>query len=84
MLERLFDQVDPRARISAAYDLPVTYVLRSGVRPRVSAPDYDQHEPRELIASAETYEAALEQLRDQVPEGWVLLGIDRYLEQPVE
>jgi hypothetical protein len=60
----------------------VTYVLRSGVRPRLDAPDFDSHEPRELIASSESYEAALEELRDQVPEGWVLLGIDRYLEKP--
>lgn len=64
------------------YDLTVTYVLRSDVRPRINAPDYGAREPRELIASAETYEAALEQLRDQVPPGWVLQGIDRYLEQP--
>lgn len=62
----------------------MTYVLRSAVRPGVNASDFDEHEPRELIASAETYEAALERLHDQVPEGWVLLGIDRYLEQPDE
>lgn len=60
----------------------MSYVLRSRVRPQLSAPDVDEHEPRELTATAETYEAALEQLRAQVPEGWVLLGIDRYLEQP--
>jgi hypothetical protein len=60
----------------------VTYVLRSAVRPRLNAPDFNEHEPRELTATAETYEAALEQLCDQVPEGWVLLGIDRYLERP--
>ncbi|MFJ9392159.1 hypothetical protein ACIRON_25275 [Nocardioides sp. NPDC101246] len=60
----------------------MSYVLRSAVRPRITDPAFNEHEPRELIATAETYEAALEQLRDQVPEGWVLLGIDRYLEQP--
>ena len=62
----------------------MTLVLRSGVRPRLNAPDFNEHEPRELIATAETYEAALEQLCDQVPPGWVLQGIDRYLEQPDE
>lgn len=58
----------------------VSHVLRSRVRPRLTTSDVEEHEPRELIAEAETYEAALEQLRNQVPEGWVLLGIDRYLE----
>lgn len=62
----------------------MTYVLRSAARPRLNAADFNEHEPRELTAAAETYEAALEQLRDQVPEGWVLLGIDRYSEQPAE
>lgn len=62
----------------------MTYVLRSRVRPRPTDPAFNDHEPRELTASAETYEATLEQLRDQVPAGWVLLGIERYLEQPTE
>lgn len=59
----------------------MSYVLRSRVRPRLTDPAFNDHEPRELTVSAETYEAALEQLRDQVPEGWVLMGIDRYGEQ---
>ena len=62
----------------------MTYVLCSRVRPRLSDPALNDHEPRELTASAETYEAALEQLRDQVPEGWVLLGIARYDDQPTD
>lgn len=62
----------------------MTFVLRSAARPRLNAPDFNEHEPRELIAKAETYEAALDQLRDQLPEGWVLLGIDRHLEQSAE
>lgn len=62
----------------------MSYVLRSRVRPRLDAPDFNEHEPRELIATGETYEAALVQLRDQAPEGWVLLGIDRHLERPDE
>lgn len=65
----------------STYDPMVAYVLRSKVRPLLTAPDVDEHEPRELIAEAETYEVALEQLRDQAPEGWVLLGVDRYLEE---
>ncbi|MBC7285993.1 hypothetical protein [Hoeflea sp.] len=60
----------------------MTYVLRSNARPRLNAPDFDEHACRELTASAETYVGALEQLRGQVPDGWVLLGIDRYTEQP--
>ena len=60
------------------------YVLRSRVRPQLNAPDFTEQEPRELTATAETYEAALEQLQDQVPEGWVLLGIDRWNEQPAD
>jgi hypothetical protein len=59
----------------------VSYVLRSRVRPRLTAPDVDEHERRELTVEAETYEAALEQLRDRVPEGCVLLGVDCYLEE---
>lgn len=70
-----------RATSSETYDLAVPYVLRSRVRPRLNAPDFNEHEPRELIVTAETYETALKQLRDQVPDGWVLLGIDRYAEQ---
>jgi hypothetical protein len=62
----------------------VTYVLRSRARPRLTDPALSDHEPRELTASAETYEAALEQLHDQVPEGWGLLGIVRYNEQPTD
>ena len=62
----------------------MTHVLRSRVRPRLTDPAFNDHEPRELTASAETYEAALEQLRDQVPEGWVLLGIARYDDQPTD
>lgn len=62
----------------------MTYVLRSRVRPRLTDPAFNDHEPRELTASAETYDVALEQLRDQVPEGWVLLGIVRYDEQPTD
>lgn len=58
----------------------MTYVLRSGARPRLTDPTFNEHEPRELTASAETYEDALEQLNEQLPAGWVLLGIDRYLE----
>ena len=69
-----------RARGRSTYDPAVSYVLRSRVRPRLNASDVDEHEPRELIGTGETYELALEQLHDQVPEGWVLLGIDRYLE----
>ena len=68
----------------SAYHPTVTYVLRSRVRPRLTDPAFNDHEPRELTASAETYEAALEQLRDQVPEGWVLLGIARYDDQPTD
>ena len=60
----------------------MTYVLRSRVRPRLTDPAIHDHEPRELTTSAETYDAALAQLRDQVPEGWVLLGIIRYDDQP--
>ncbi|MGH3975723.1 MAG: hypothetical protein ACRDS9_20685 [Pseudonocardiaceae bacterium] len=56
------------------------YILRSSARPRVTAPDYEDQEPRELIGRAETYEAAYAQLEEQLPEGWVLLGIDRFLE----
>lgn len=62
----------------------MTYVLRSRVRPRLTDPAFNDHEARELTASAETYEAALEQLRDQVPEGWVLLGIVRHDDQPTD
>lgn len=65
----------------STYHQAVTYVLRSRVRPRLTDPAFNDHEPRELTATAETYEVALEQLRDQVPEGWVLLGIVRYDEQ---
>lgn len=60
----------------------MAYVLRSRIRPRSDAAgvvDYDQ-EPRELVAQAETYQAAYAQLHEQLPERWVLLGIDRYLE----
>ncbi|MGH3997707.1 MAG: hypothetical protein ACRDTJ_09630 [Pseudonocardiaceae bacterium] len=46
----------------------------------MTAPDYEDQEPRELIGRAETYEAAYAQLEEQLPEGWVLLGIDRFLE----
>ncbi|MBB3092331.1 hypothetical protein [Nocardioides albus] len=60
----------------------MTYVLRSRVRPRLTDPAFNDHEPRELTATAETYGVALAQLRDQVPEGWVLLGIERHDEQP--
>ncbi|MFD4328322.1 hypothetical protein ACFWQC_27060 [Nocardioides sp. NPDC058538] len=56
------------------------YVLRSGARPRLDAPDFDEHEPLELIGQAETYEAAYAQLEAQLPKDWVLVGIDRYLE----
>lgn len=69
---------------TSTYHQAVTYVLRSAARPRLDAPDLNEHERRELAAAAETYEAALEQLRDQLPDGWVLLGIDRYGEQPTE
>ena len=68
----------------STYHQTVTYVLRSRVRPRLTDSAFNDHEPRELTASAETYEAALEQLRDQVPEGWVLLGIARYDDQPTD
>lgn len=63
----------------STYDPVVSYILRSLARPSVTAPDNDQ-EPRELIAEADTYEAAYDQLHEQLPEGWQLLGIDRYLE----
>lgn len=62
----------------------MSYVLRSSARPRTTAPDYEDQEPRELIAEADTYEAARDQLEAQLPEGWLLLGIDRYLEQQPE
>lgn len=62
----------------------MTYVLRSRARPRLTDPAFNEHEARELTATAETYGAAIEQLRAQVPEGWVLLGIARYDEQPTE
>lgn len=62
----------------------MSYALRSRVRPRLTDPAFNEYESREPTASAATYEAALEQLRDQVPEGWVLLGIERYDEQSAE
>lgn len=58
----------------------MSFVLRSNARPRLGAPDVDEHESRELIGQGETYEAAYAQLEAQLPEGWVLLGIDRDLE----
>lgn len=58
----------------------MSYILRSSARPRTAAPDDEDQEPREFIAEADTYEAARDQLDAQLPEGWVLLGIDRYLE----
>jgi uncharacterized membrane-anchored protein len=83
MLERLFDKCTVGSCFRTYYQA-VTYVLQSAVRPRLNAPNFNEHERRELTATAETYEAALEYLRDQVPEGWVLLGIDRYVEQPAD
>lgn len=68
----------------STYDPLMSYVLRSGARPRLDAADFDEHEPRELIAEADTYEKARDDLDAQLaqlPEGWVLVGIDRYLEQ---
>ena len=62
----------------------MTYVLRSRVRPRLTDPAFNDHEPRELTATAETYGAAVEQLHDQPPEGWGLLGIARYDELPTD
>lgn len=62
------------------YDPAVPYILRSLARPRPSAASADDQEPRELIAKADNYDVAYAQLRAQLPEGWVLLGIDRYLE----
>lgn len=58
----------------------MSFVLRSGARPRLDAPDFDEHEPLELIGRAETYESAYAQIEEQLPEKWVLLGVDRYLE----
>lgn len=59
----------------------MSYILRSFARPRLTAPDYDKDQaPRELIAKGTTYEDARDQLDEQLPAGWVLLGIDRYLE----
>lgn len=58
----------------------MSFVLRSGARPRLDAPDFNQHEPLELIGRAGTYESAYAQLEEQLPKDWVLLGIDRYLE----
>lgn len=50
-------------------------VLTSRARPRLTAPDVD--EPIELTGSGDTYEAAKAALEEQLPEGWVLLGIAR-------
>lgn len=62
----------------------MSFVLRSGARPRLDAPDFDEHEPLELIGRAATYEAAYAQLEEQLPKDWVLLGIDRYFEDEVD
>lgn len=65
------------------YDPAVSYILRSRIRPRPATTgvvDDDDQEPRELVAEADTYEAAYAQLHEQLPQGWVLLGVDRYLE----
>lgn len=35
-------------------------------------------ETAEISAEAETYEAAFEALRAQVPDGWQLLGVSRW------
>ena len=43
----------------------------------LNAPDVDEHEPIELTGSGDTYEAAYAALEEQLPEGWVLLGIGR-------
>lgn len=59
----------------------MSYILRSSARPRLTASDYDEDEvPRELIAEGPTYQDARDQLDELLPTGWVLLGIDRYLE----
>lgn len=52
----------PSAARRASAGTTVTYVLRSRVRPRLTDPAVNNHEPRELTASAETYEVALEKL----------------------
>lgn len=62
------------------YAAGVPYILRSPARPRPTAPDYEDHEPLELIGTADTYEEAYAQLEAQLPADWVLVGIDRYLE----
>lgn len=57
-----------------------TVTISSWARPRLTAPDVDQHEPVELVATGDTYEQAKEYLDEklaELPEGWVLLGIDR-------
>lgn len=64
-------------RRPATYDQAVSVVLTSRARPQLSAPDVDEHEPIELTGSGDTYEAAYAALEEQLPEGWVLLGIGR-------
>lgn len=75
----MFEQCE----VGSRFDVPSEGDLCPAIcrAPASQCPDYDKHESRELTATAETYDDALEQLRNQVPEGWVLLGIDRYLEQ---
>lgn len=58
----------------------MSYILRSRIRPRPGTDGVDDQERRELSAEADTYEAAYAQLHAQLPEGWQLLGVDRYLE----
>ncbi|MFE3998014.1 hypothetical protein ACFX43_04340 [Nocardioides sp. YIM B13467] len=55
----------------------MSVVLTSRARPRLNAPDADEHEPIELTGSGDTYEAAKAALEEQLPEGWPLLGIGR-------
>ena len=59
----------------------MSYILRSSARPRTTASDHDEdQELRVFIGKAETYEEAYAELEAQLPQDWVLLGIDRYLE----
>lgn len=60
----------------------MSVVLTSRARPKLSAPDVNEHEPIELTGSGDTYEAAKTDLEAQLPEGWVLLGIGRADDQP--
>lgn len=66
--------------MAATYDPGMAVTISSWARPRLSAPDVDEHEPVKLVETGDTYEQARDRLYeklDQLPEGWVLLGIDR-------